>query len=118
MKLNKADESYEAIHNRMETENGYYFGIHNVMFGQRIRAGRYGEMWVDLDWCCGSNNTLLMKTYLAIQRHLERWDGKGNPFAGLPSISEIKPLNHDRNFLEKVTRIIPEFREIEYIARS
>ena len=119
MKLNKREESYEEIYNIIETETGdYFFGIMNVLFGRRIRAGKYGSGWVDLDWCCGDNPVLLAKIYVLLQLHLERWDGNENPFSGLPSISEIKPLNHDRNFLEKVTRIIPEFKEIQYEERS
>lgn len=118
MKLVKNDTPYEEIRSRMETEDGiFYFGIHNVMFGRRIRAGEYGNGWVDLDWCCGDDQVLLYKTYIAIQSHLERWDGKGNPFSNLPACSNIKPLYHDKKFLDKVRSIIPEFNEIKYVER-
>lgn len=116
MELVQNNEPYENIYSRLEVKDTpYYFGVFNVMFGARIRAGRYGEGFVDLDWCCGSDSVVLAKTYMFLQRHLERWNGEGNPFENLPTCSMVKPLHHDKEFLNKVGEIIPEFNEIQYV---
>jgi hypothetical protein len=113
-KLNRREEPYEEIYNIMETDDGYYLGVYNVMFGKRIRAGKYGNGWVDLDWCCGDDDILLGKVYTFLLLHFERTKNSSDLFSSLPSCSSIKPLKHDKVFLSKVTNIIPEFSNIEY----
>ena len=119
MELIKNEKHYETIHSIIEIkEHKYFFGIMNVLFGKRICAGVYGEGWVSLDWCCGDDLVLLAKVYSCMIKHFERWDGKKELFAGLPSRSNIKPLNRDKEFLEKVIKVIPEFKIIDYVQHN
>lgn len=116
MKLELNETDYEQITSRLDAEDGkHYMGIFNVIFGRRIRAGRYGNFYVDIDWCCGSDTMLLMKTYEALKKHLERSKNGENPFKGLPSCSKIKPINRDQEFMEMVSNVIPEMSHIKII---
>ena len=117
MILKERKEKFNEIHHIVSLgDTDYYFGIYNVLFGQRIRAGNYNDNYsVNLDWCCGDDPVLLATTYAILYRYFERWDGEGNPFKNLPTCSMIKPFHHDKDFLDKVGEVIPEFKEIKYV---
>ncbi|MEO6305481.1 MAG: hypothetical protein ABIP51_20125 [Bacteroidia bacterium] len=74
-------------------------GKYRVAFGYRIRAGYIGNMWYELDLCCGAQE----KDYKLLLDKVTRKmlsNPIGDRFKGIPTITRIKPYFNDDEFLE------------------
>ncbi len=81
------------------------YGLHQVMFGLRFRAGRVGEMWVHCDWCCGTDPGNIALAFVAFEKALEMHDDPAELFMSLPSHSQVKPFHKDPEFMDLLHRL-------------
>ena len=82
----------------MISENGIWeIGIHPVLFGFRVRAGRVGEMEVAMDYCAADQHEFLMELYamaiILLQTYPEE-TSTAELRADLPGY-EVRPINRD-----------------------
>lgn len=85
------------LHNRLE------IGIHPVMFGWRLRIGRYADpdCWstgYEVDLCCGPNASLISLVYtltLSLLVKNERWILEGRSVRELFPRFTINPIYND-----------------------
>lgn len=105
MKFSSApDDEDGMIFRRVVSENNLVeIGIFKVLFGFRVRSGFVGNLYYHLDWCGGGSWSDVQELYSIAHAILSKREENKNCFAGLPSISIIKPYKLDKDFLAIVT---------------
>ena len=78
-------------------------GKYRVAFGYRIRAGYIGNMWYELDLCCGAQE----KDYkFLLDKVIKKM--LSNPikdrFKNIPGSTRIKPYINDDEFLDLIEK--------------
>jgi len=101
--------THSCLHKMKVSKDGKYeIGIYVVMYGFRIRAGYAGKLWVELDYCAGSDLVMVNLLYHAILTLLTDRISKGeNPFKDLP-IQDVKPMINDPECLAKLLEVIKD----------
>lgn len=101
-KFKKANDEPEwGILNKFEIDlNGRQFevGIHQVIYGFRVRGGWTGQRIYEFDWCCGANKIIIFSAQLVLMNLIER----GIPLKEIPRYSEVKPWFNDPEFIKHV----------------
>lgn len=91
---------------------GNEIGKYRVMFGYRLRAGKVGNDWYELDICCGASKKLYDDLFNKIKAIMEWNYSKGfNIFLNIPTMSYIKPYDKDDDFLDKIEKLYSRTQE-------
>ncbi len=76
--------------------------IHPVMFGYRIIGGFIDSNVLEFNWCCGNDKFILHFTQKVLMRFIEQ----GVPLKNIPFCSDIKPWPKDKEFVERITKLM------------
>jgi len=89
--------------------NDHFIGTYRVMFGMRVRGGRLFNGGCDLDVCCGDSQTVL-KLVMDIYevKALKNIKENKRPFDGLKTMSEIKPVFNDIDYMCWLAELVEE----------
>lgn len=67
MNFNKAEPTLDYQAPRLVSENNIWeVGIHPVLFGFRVAAGRIGQHTYAVDYCAASDKQFLQQLYMAV----------------------------------------------------
>lgn len=92
---------------RFETTDGTIeYGLYQVLFGIRFRAGIKGSMIYNIDWCCGNIPENVSVAFLVFEHRLKQSNTPNEVFDGLPVISVVKPFHNDPEFMSKMALIL------------
>jgi len=94
-------------------EHGNYFiAKYKVIFGVRIRGGLIGDIWHDIDLCCGSEPYFIIAMHSLYSAILEKNIAEGlPPMTNLPPRTNIKPAFKDQFFLDWLTGLNKQLGE-------
>lgn len=99
MKFSKADPCPDHLLDpRWTSENGVWeIGVHPVMFGKRVRAGKVKSPFCPVDLCAGSDDNVLKELAVMVMYILESLPENANEadVGRLFPICRIKPVNND-----------------------
>lgn len=100
------NETY--LFKRSVTEDGKYeVGIYPVMFGYRIRAGKVGQMYLNLDYCGGADPVMIRLIYNAVAQIIDDNIANGwDAFANFPK-QYTKPMIKDPECLAQLLLLVP-----------
>jgi len=92
----------------MVSEGGLvHIGIYKVIFGRRIRCGFMNDKWgVSLDWCAGPDEEKANQLYQMALAILGKRPEDGRCFDGIPTMSQIKPVFNDSDFMARLISLI------------
>ncbi len=77
-----------------------------VMFGYRLRAGFEGELYYDLDICCGPEHVHYLAMLDIVTTLISaNLDKNKHPFHGIPPMSHVKPYYNDPQFCAKMKEL-------------
>ena len=75
-------------------------GAYKVMFGYRIRGGYIGSYSFDFDICCGTNQYNMILVHMVYAAKIRQNISENlNPFTGLKSICEPKPIHVNTDYM-------------------
>ena len=98
MKFIEAENTDDLLQRIVSEDGKIEIGIYPVIFGYRVRGGYVGNMWCEIDWCGGADQSQLELLYSIAKNILE---DKGT-FSGLPTVSRIKPFFKDDEFVTHI----------------
>ncbi len=100
------DDPDKVLFARYISEDGdFECGIHRVLYGWRVRAGRVDSQTIDLDWCCAADPMLVSFTQALMMKFIER-----GVYKRLPGFSAIKPWVLDNDFVHKLQVLVDELK--------
>jgi len=100
-------DNENAVHRIVDEKNNLTIGVYPVLMGMRVRGGHADDrICSHLDWCCGDSQQTLEWAYGAMRHILEKRAGSKQPFKGIPTRSEIKPITLDKKFIGKIGELV------------
>jgi hypothetical protein len=93
------------------TDGKVIMGLWPVLFGWRIRAGFKGQMYYQIDWCCGDDVTVIWATYEMMRCLLEN----GTDINTLRPHSNIKPWPKDNDFGNWLIDQVKQYKRVMVI---
>ena len=110
----KNDLENGMFRRKVSDDGKYEIGIHPVLFGFRIRAGRVGDMGCRIDYCCQTDKALIKLVYNCVQSVIQTRVARNEPVFDNFPVPENK-LYNDPLALTELIQMTIDAEEIEPI---
>jgi hypothetical protein len=111
-KMAEREPNYDRL--KLVSEGGIWeLGLWSVMFGVRVRMGRAGLFYVNLDYCAGADSLFQMELLNAIHIILLEVPEsiRDHDLEGMFPPFEIKPINRDPHCWIEIQKMRDAARE-------
>jgi len=99
-------EGTGMIHCYANEDETYFFGVYEVIFGYRVRAGELGSPYLHLDWCCGNNWPFVEAMHCVMKCVLEN----DVDLTNVPTVSKLKPAFNDLEFMTLLLSLVSSYK--------